>query len=353
MIFILLQYLKFEGIIQENKMRKAVLLLAVLLIGSNVFAASRIIRTVQPLPNSYNNYGSHCDYDHHHNNRNYNNYDNRYRNYNNTQGTYYNNNNRYYPQTRVRSVLPVNRNMYMPNRNVIYRYGSKVPDALKPVSYNDNVSYDANTHDARLAIVEKNIYGKTFESQNVNLRLNRLERSMFNKTFPKMNYEERVNNVFINYNSESKQVASDNLVRLEKRVFNRTFDNDTELSRVSRLEEKILGAIQQGDLEDRMDTLNRISQKKDNYAVNNVQPSYGTCYGGYMPYGSSGWKGALNTLGLMFGGCPTGLSPQVGQYNADNFGLTDGGDSNGFVGNRGYGYSNRQTGSGTGVTILD
>lgn len=355
--FLILAYLEFEVEQQENKMRKIVLLLAILLVGSNVFAGSRIIRTVQQLPNQYNyNYNNvpPCEYEHyrnhHGNNNNYNNYNNNYRNYNRAQGAYYNNG--YYPQQRVKRVTPVNRSLYNPNRSTIYRFGSKAPEAIKPISYD----YDTNTHDARLSIVEKNVYGKTFETQNLNLRLDRLERSMFNKTYPKMSFEERVNNLFVNYNNESGKISQDNLVKLERRVFNRTFENDTEQSRISRLEEKMLGAIQQGELKDRVDTLNRISTKDagmNNHTVKNAQPSYGTCYGGYPPYGSTGWRGALNTLGLMFGGCPTGLSPQVDPYYADNFGFTDGGSSNGYVGNRGYGYDNRRTGTGTGVTILD
>lgn len=334
--------------------RNFLIILSVLLVGSNVFAvqpnnktndadkevpvATRIVRTQQVIPNTYNYNNQHCDC-----------YHNYRGNYNRVPNRYYRGANTYYaPQRRTNPFMPVNRNMYYPNHNVIYRSSSKAPvvENEKMISFD----YDASMHDVKLSVVEKNIYGKSFENQNMNLRLNRIEKSLFNKTYKGLSYEDRINNIFVNYNNESKQISPNNLSKLESKVFNRTFGSDTEKSRVSRLEEKMLGAIQEGDLKDRVDTLNRVSRKSNQ--VSNVPSSYGTCYGGYPAYNNKGWKGALNTLGLMFGGCPTGFTPGMDPYY-DNFGLTDGGSQDYWGGNGGYGYSNRRAGSGTGVTILD
>lgn len=325
-------------------MKKIIIALSVLLIGTNVFAASRVIRTVQPL-----RYGpsQHCHCcDHHQYRRGY--APSRYRSY--PRGNYFNGSTNFYmPQQRVTPFTPVNRTMFYPNRNVIYRYGGHVEEAnIKDISYNDNVNF----HDVNLSLVEQDIYGKSFEHQDMNLRLNRLEKSMFNRTYPKMSYEERVNNLFVNYNSEKKQISDSNLSRLELNLFNRTYNNESEAARVARLEQKMLGAIQQGDIQERVNVLNSLSNQ-NNYS-SNIKPSYGTCYGGYPAYGgNTGWRGFLSSLGMYFGGCPTGFTPGIDPYYSDNFGMNENGDSSYYTGNRGWQYNNSRSGSGTGVTILD
>ena len=336
-------------------MKKILLILFLLTFGVNAYAATRTIRTYRPIPyrrtvspfvrpyNSYNNrfYGNNY-------NRNYNRayYNNRY----------YNSGYNYYPQRRgIFSGLrifsrPAYRNnyYYRPVTTSGFRFGSCVKSPVVPISYK------ADLKDPRVSLVEKNVYGKSFEHQEMNLRLNRLEKSMFNKTYPSMSIEERIENIFVNYNGEVREVSPKQLNSLEKKVFKRTYDNDSDIDRVSRLEEHVLGAIQQGDINLRMDKLKAAIAGRTFTAP--VEAPYGTCYGGYMPqmHNNTGWRGALSSLGSIFtGGYPTGYTPQIAPYDSFHFGMEDSGNSQMYADNYGYMYNNTRTGTGSGIQILD
>ena len=226
-------------------MKKIILLLLLLVFGLNAYAATRTIRTYRPIPyrRSSNPFI-----------RPYNTYHGRYydRNYNRAyyNNRYYNSGYHYYPRRsgisnglRILNRPAYRSNFYFgPRFGSRFRFRSEMASAYVPVSYNSDVK------DPRVSLVEKNIYGKSFEHQEMNLRLNRLEKSMFNKTYPSMSVKERIDNLFVNYNSEIRQVSPKELSSLEKRVFKRTYENDSEADRISRLEENVLGAIQQGDM---------------------------------------------------------------------------------------------------------
>ena len=361
-------------------MKRIVLLLVLLLVGSNVFAATRVIRTYQPIPynrglNPFVRPCAPCHGYNHYNNYNNSYYRNYYNGYNNRYGSryyhptrYYNNynhhnnytntgyNNNYYRPQRVNMfdrIMNMNRTIYRdttyPGRSKIHRINrSNIADNIKSVSY----SKDANSKDPRLSLVEKNIYGKSYEHQEVNLRLNRLEKSMFNKTYPSLSNEERIENLFVNYNQEVQGVIPQELSELEKNVFEKTYEKEDELSRVSRLEAQVLGAIQQGNIN------NRVNMLKDVIASSKSQYTspYGTCYGGYMPQVNSnkGIKNTLSRLGDIFGkGCPTGISPQIPPYDTYHFDMPDSGNSQAYRTNYGYYYNNSRRGTGASIQILD
>lgn len=338
-------------------MKKLVLLLALLSIGANAFAATRVVRTYNPLP--YNRNVNPFAYPCHDCNNNFypgnyyrNSYysgrfNNYYPNYYNSSYDYYYRHNNFTPFQHVRRTIHKN-NVNCPHNN-IYRYNrSDTASNIVPVSCKS----DAAQKDPRLSLVEKNVFGKSFENQELTLRLNRLEKSMFNKTYPAMSMEDRINNLFVNYNSEIQKINPDELIRLEKTVLKRTYEDDNMQDRVSRLEEKVLGAIQEGDINERVKTLNDvvISPQYQSYS----QAQYGTCYGGYIPQQNnvSGWRRTLNNLGMMFGGCPTGWSPGVSPY--DPYIMDQGGMSQSSMNNWGsYSYSNTRRGAGGGIQILD
>lgn len=330
-------------------MKKIVLLLALLILGIDAHAATRTIRTYRPIPytTSTSPFVRNRMYN---NNRYY--YGNYNRNYYNN-NRYYNSRYNYYPRNNgIFSFRNYNRpyynNYYSPGLFSRFRFRSQNDSGIV------NVAYTQEKADPRVSLVEKNVYGKSFEHQEMNLRLNRLEKSFFNKTFPTMSQEERIDNLFVNYNSEMKQVSQKDLSKLEKKVFKRTYDNDSDIERVSRLEENVLGAIQQGNIDNRVEKLNDIVAGKQFRAP--VEAPYGTCYGGYMPQmqNTTGWRGALSSFGSLFnGGYPTGYTPQIAPYDSFNFGMEDSGDSQMYMDNYGYMYHNSRTGTGTGVHILD
>ena len=259
-------------------MKRIVLLLVLLLISSNAYTEARVIRTYRPIPynrgfnpfvrpsSSYFGIGRY-----NFNNGYYGNYYNRYNNYNNNWRNsryyyptrYYNNNyprptyNNYYTPQNVNAFDKfhnMNRTIHRYNSSParIYRLNrSEVASSIKPVSY----TTDVNKKDPRLSLVEKNIYGKSFDHQEINLRLNRLEKSMFNKTYPSLSNEERIENLFVNYNKELQNAIPQELSELEKNVFKKTYEKEDDLSRVSRLEAQVLGAIQQGNLNKRVEVL--------------------------------------------------------------------------------------------------
>lgn len=354
-------------------MKRIVLLLVLLLISSNAYTEARVIRTYRPIPynrgfnpfvrpsSSYFGIGRY-----NFNNGYYGNYYNRYNNYNNNWRNsryyyptrYYNNNyprptyNNYYTPQNVNAFDKfhnMNRTIHRYNSSParIYRLNrSEVASNIKPVSY----TTDVNKKDPRLSLVEKNIYGKSFDHQEINLRLNRLEKSMFNKTYPSLSNEERIENLFVNYNKELQNAIPQELSELEKNVFKKTYEKEDDLSRVSRLEAQVLGAIQQGNLNKRVDVL------KDAIASSQYSSPYGTCYGGYMPpmNTNKGIKNTLSRLGDMFGmGCPTGFSPQIPPYDTYHFDMQDGGNSEFYRDNYGYYYNNTNRATGTGIQILD
>lgn len=153
------------------------------------------------------------------------------------------------------------------------------------------------------------------------------------------------------------------LSNMEQNMFGRSFTNETQAQRVSRLEREIFGMNQPGDLNSRFDNLRAgyrgyrhpaqcqtSSYQKPNYIY---PPNY---YQTPIIQSGGGLRGFFNNLGnFMMGGTPTGLSPQINPSYGfdDDFYTSSSGYSKGFTSNRGYGYHNTNTGGGVGVTILD
>ena len=365
-------------------MKKAVLLLIILLFAPSVTAVPRVIRTSRPIPpynrglnpfirpsygyyrRPYNNYYRHSFI------RPY--YGNSFgRIYNRTYYPVYYGTNTYstyrpYEEYEVQNSTSNTTNLsteekplydkfftmrrtleqeskYNPEQVLNYRLKSVSGDSIVEVANNENY-----TKDPRLSQVEKNIYGKSFEHQTMNLRLNRLEKEMFDKTYPALTESERIDNLFVNYNS--KAVSSDDVAKLEKRVFNRTFDEKASVERISNLEERVFGTIQSGDLKKRLATLEHALLAKQGKTVQD--DPYSTCYGDYGSSSNSGWRNTLSRAGRYFSGYPTGVTPPVIPYAFPNFGLNGGGIQQGYRDNwGGYAYSNTMRGGGMGVHILD
>lgn len=314
----------------------------------------------------------------------------RYPYYGNTSYGY---NNGYYPNRRVHRYYNnnnanfYNNNYHRPSRyyrnhpGYNYGYGYRRPVVINRVNrINSNkldafegyVSYketsNANFTYPKITQIEKTILGKTYEHQDLDLRLNRLEKSVFNKTYPSMSYDERVNNIIVNYNTNSSsEINLNNLSRIENKVLGRNFAFDTPKSRVERIEEKMFGAVQSGNISERFETIKHASKNYKSYAAYANQDPYGTCYqnppAGYStpPVISTG--GIRNMLGSMgnylWGGYPTGYTPQMDPAYMDYFeaerALQNGGSGEDIDirTNRGYYKSNTQRQSGMGVTMLD
>lgn len=340
-------------------MKKFVLLLVVLLLGQCAYSETRIVRTYQPIPYSYSH--PHC---HRCNSVGYNNY---YRPYYNRGYNYYPSYYRpgynYSPRQNVINRLFNNSNSTMsPTQRALQRFRSNIDNGIVHVA--DIKPLRSN--DIRLDELEKATFGKDYRKNDLSLRLKRLEKAMFNKTCPDLNADERIENLYSFYNNQIKSVAPSVVSDLERAVWGRSYGSESTESRVSKLEEEVFGAIQQGNMSKRLNTLEQAVLTSNNIK-RPVQAPYGTCYGGYMPNqpsydpnmvsdfnGGNGVGRFFNNLGMIFGGgCPTGWSPQLTPYGQSNYALQNDGDFEGYVGNTGYAYQNTQRGTGTGIQILD
>lgn len=218
----------------------------------------------------------------------------------------------------------------------------------------DNYNNVNNTSNTNLSKIEYTLYGRSFESQNIGIRLGRIEKSLFSTTYPNQSYEQRIDNIISNFNQINKMpnISKSDLNRLEAKAFNQNFAQLSPEKRVERLEEKIFGAAQSGDLKTRINNLKLATKFNNGQSVNNINPMMKT-----------GWRGIASTLGNAFnGGTMTGFTPPIdssyNNYNTPYMGIGGGnyGMNGGYSNNRGLfreynGFSN--FGTGAGVRILN
>lgn len=152
------------------------------------------------------------------------------------------------------------------------------------------------------------------------------------------------------------------LERLEKKVLGQSFEYDLTKNRIERLEQKMFGTVQNGDLSERLTVLKSASK---NYMSFNPDMEYELphSYNGYRPpiiTGSTGTSLKRNLLGNLKNqimGMPTGFTPAMDPAYMDYFEAERAmmNSDNGAIygSNHGWGYSNTQRGAGTGVRILD
>ena len=103
---------------------------------------------------------------------------------------------------------------------------------------------------------EQRIFGRTYANEDITGRLSRLESKIFGKAFPYMSLSERTENITQRVGLDSSAVISNNeLAQMEQRIFMKTYPYDDPQMRVTRLEKEIFGAMQGGDLAQRVETL--------------------------------------------------------------------------------------------------
>lgn len=238
------------------------------------------------------------------------------------------------------------------------------PSAKTPSAPIINVNYP------KISEVERSLYGRVYANQDITLRLARLEKSIFSATYPNSTLSQRVDNIILNFNqiNQYSNISKTGLSRIEAKVFGRNYAQSDPQSRIERLEQELLGAIQEGDLAKRYET---VKTAANSYNNNMAQDYY------QNPLGTAprGLKGLLGTLGSAFmgGGMMTGYTPSLDPFSTMGYGNNTGyGNSYGnnnyanlggsspgygmYNGNRSnFGYSDQYKNYGTGsrVTILD
>lgn len=151
------------------------------------------------------------------------------------------------------------------------------------------------------------------------------------------------------------------LKSIEKQVFGQSYEFDNLRIRIERLEQKIFGTIQNGSLEDRFLVLKSAvknykafdpyGQKKYNAYDSYQAPIFSGASG-------AGWKNTLlGNFKNQFIGGPTGFTPAMDPAYMDYFEaereMMKSGQSSSYRTRNGYYNSNVNRGVGTGVTILD
>ncbi len=163
-------------------------------------------------------------------------------------------------------------------------------------------------------------------------------------------------------NNSEKLVANQfsGIEKLENQIMLQTYEYDSAKNRIERLEQRLFGAVQEGDLAERFETLKLASK---NFKAYNPKLQNYSSQNSYRPpvfTGGSGggWKNTLlGNFKNQFAGMPTGITPAMDPAYMDYFeaerAMMGNGEGTALQTNRGYYYSNRNRGAGTGVTILD
>ena len=153
--------------------------------------------------------------------------------------------------------------------------------------------------------------------------------------------------------------------KLERKILLQTYEYDSAKNRIERLEQRIFGAAQQGELAERFKTLKDLSKNykaynpdsmylEQNYsAQNSYRPPI------FMGSSGSGWQNTLwGNFKNQFVGMPTGYTPAMDPaymdyFEAERAMMGGHGESADIRTNTGYYRANRDHGMRTGVTILD
>jgi hypothetical protein len=223
-------------------------------------------------------------------------------------------------------------------------------------SYNTNNTFlpSSSIDYSNISQIEEKIFGHVYEHQDILRRLSRIEKSIFNTTYPTATNQQRMDNIILNFNQFRKypNISKNTLSRIESRIFNQDFRQNTPQRRIERLENKLFGAIQSGDMDTRYNALILAAK---NYNYNNSN---------YMnPTSGFDWKNIAGNIGnTLLGGGMTGFTPPITPYynnsnnsyeNIYNSYPSGYGAYQGYRSNSGY-YSNfKDYSTGTGVTILD
>lgn len=183
-------------------------------------------------------------------------------------------------------------------------------------SYPNYQNYQNDSY-PKITQIEGVIFNRTFVNDDIYNRLNRIETKMFKRTNPNMDLAQRVDIITQSINPASmSNIPLDSLAKIEYKLFNRSYVNDDVETRVIRLEKEMLGAMQQGELEERYAVIASAAKHYnafpvDNYNGNNQQ--YQKFQQPYIASNNTGGGGGIlhNVLSSLIGGTLTGFTPPI------------------------------------------
>lgn len=194
---------------------------------------------------------------------------------------------------------------------------------------------------SNISKLEQTLFNQTFAEQNISIRLSRLEKKLFNTTYPNANNNKRIDNLISNCNQAMKypNISKNVLSDLEEKSFGQKFPQNGPVKRIERLEQQVFGAVQNGDINARYDTLRMAVKAYNDNKYANADPTQ-------IPrrtirnvgLGTRGWSS-----NPFMGGSMTGCTPPINPFadpffdDNNNFG-SSGLDNNAY--NNGYNNSN-------------
>ncbi len=155
-----------------------------------------------------------------------------------------------------------------------------------------NLSFGANNAEiAQISKMENSIWGFEYSKDDISKRLSRIENNVFGSVNSKLSEKERIKKLnealgFEDFEDSQKQsyeiaqsevgdVDYPQIDALEYQMFQSTYEKENIYKRLERLEKKIFGSTQQGDLAFRTDRL-KAYIRKDVVAKQDKNPSYHT-----------------------------------------------------------------------------
>ena len=141
----------------------------------------------------------------------------------------------------------------------------------------------------QLSKMENSIWGFQYSNEDISKRLSRIENNVFGTVNSSLSTEERIKKLnealgFESYEDSLKQayeldtkeeegINYPQIDALEYQMFNSTYEKENIYKRLERLEKKIFGSVQEGDLAFRTGRL-KAYVKKDVIAKNPPDPNY-------------------------------------------------------------------------------
>jgi len=133
-----------------------------------------------------------------------------------------------------------------------------------------------NTSYPKITQIEKRLYSKSYENEDIYQRLKRLELTLHKTTSDNIDLATRVDNL-----SDQLQISAmpgyllNDISDLESSNFDKVFKKDTPDSRLERLEYHLIGALQEGNYKDRIYKLKTLT---DQHNVTQYFDSNSTVY---------------------------------------------------------------------------
>ncbi|MDD3237561.1 MAG: hypothetical protein PHV37_05630 [Candidatus Gastranaerophilales bacterium] len=225
--------------------------------------------------------------------------------------------------------------------------------------------------------IEKALFNTCYANEDIYQRLNRIEFKLYRRADTTSNLSERMDRITSQLDpSIMYNIPTQKLSQIEIKLFGKTYQNEDTESRIIRMEKEMLGAIQDGNLKERYETVATAAKHYNAfpYEGNNINTN---AYRNNNPYIQTSNKGSFlrNLLSIISPGVITGFTPQLyddtygycsspylpqyygNNYNNSSANFWAGGIPAGFSdytqSNRGYRLYNRNTGTGSGVRILN